>query len=129
MRGSAMIVEFVSRDSLDPGAYQGSAALEPERQYVVLEVYCRFGGPFYFRIEHSKNEAPALFDTRLFKITSPGVPPSWCMFQYDDGSLKFGPKSWQVEGFWQAYLDRDEWALGTYETERAEALAQIPAAS
>ena len=118
-----MIVELLPGMADESPVYQGIVALSPDREYVVLEVYCQGGGPSYFRIEHDPAEAPALFDARAFRMVSGALPSSWTAFLYGDGSVKFCPLSWQVADFWQAYLDRESWAVEAYGAERVRILA------
>jgi hypothetical protein len=99
-------------------AIQGAVALSPERRYEVIEIYCQFGGSEYFRIDHSADEAPALFDTRIFHLVDESLPDFWTIFLYEDGSLKIGPKTWQIDGFWESFLDRQSWAIDAYEAGR-----------
>ncbi len=96
---------------------QGVESLDPQREYVVLEISTLPGRPSYFRIEVLSGDAPALFDVRLFEVTSPQIPSSWVASLQDDGLLTVGPLSWRTPGFWEAYLNRERWALKAYEQE------------
>ena len=109
-----MRVAFVRPDSLNEAAYQGADSLTVGHEYSVQEIYSRFGGPTFFRIAFAENETPALFDVRLFSVASPAVPSSWAIRLLSNGSMIVGPPAWQVDGFWEAFLDRRRWAVEAY---------------
>lgn len=104
---------------------QGLESLNPEREYVVLEISTLPGRSSYFRIEVVSGEAPALFDVRLFEVVSPQIPSNWGASLRDDGLLTVGPLPWRMPGFWEAYLNREQWATEAYEEERLRVLASV----
>ncbi|AVT39613.1 hypothetical protein C6W10_27790 [Plantactinospora sp. BB1] len=82
-----------------------------------MELSVQSGHFAYFRIEVVPNEAPPLFDIRLFEVLDAEIAPGWVARQ-NDGVLTLGPSSWGVSGFWEAYLDRQDWAIRDYLYER-----------
>lgn len=104
-------------------SYQGADALSVGREYAVLEISSLADRPSYFRIEVVNGEPPALFDVRLFEVTSPAIPPNWMCSLDESGLLTIGPKAWREIDFWEAYLERREWAVAVYEREREAILS------
>lgn len=102
---------------------QGVDALSVGRDYAVLEISSLADRPSYFRIEVVDGEPPALFDVRLFDVTSPIIPPNWMCSLDESGLLTIGPKAWRESDFWEAYLERREWAVTVYERERKAILS------
>ncbi|MGP3969856.1 hypothetical protein [Streptomyces sp. 6N223] len=74
-------------------------------------------------MEFSPREDSALFDSRLFTVTSARMPSSWRFFQMEDGSFSLRPESWNVPGFWEAFYDREPWAVASYASEKRKILA------
>ncbi|WP_326596429.1 hypothetical protein [Streptomyces sp. NBC_01803] len=118
-----MKVRFTRSEGLEPGALQGAGALKPGEEYVVLEVFSQHGKDTSFRMEYSPRESCAVFDSRLFTITSAKMPPSWIFFQLASGSFSLCPEPWSDQGFWEAFYDREQWAVAAYETEKQKILA------
>lgn len=120
-----MRVTFAPSKSLDEQAPLRSGALRQGEEYTVLEVSAQHGGSMNFRIEYSDKERCALFDSRLFVMTSTVVPPSWRFFLLPGGSFRLRPPAWHEEGFWEAFFDGEQWAQVVYEEER-ERIANTP---
>lgn len=104
-------------------SHQGVDALSVGREYTVLEISTLADRPSYFRIEVVNGEPPALFDVRLFDLTSPMIPQNWTGSLDESGLLTIGPKAWRERDFWEAYLERREWAVTVYERERTAILS------
>jgi hypothetical protein len=117
-----MMVRFVGGDGLDQRISQGSRALRVGMEYCVLEIFAQADGANKFRIHFSNIELPSLFDSRLFEISSDRIPRSWRVVRNGSGSLTFGPEDWIQPGFWEAFMDHEEWAVRLYEIGRAESL-------
>ncbi|MCD9141798.1 hypothetical protein [Streptomyces albireticuli] len=83
-------------------------------EYAVLEMYAKFGGRNYYRIDPMDGSAPALFDTRGFSVISPSVSRLWVAGSSDEGSLFLRPEEWAAPGFWEAYFDGEDWAEEGY---------------
>ncbi|WP_336006822.1 hypothetical protein [Streptomyces sp. KLMMK] len=94
-----------------------ASPLRSGEDYCVLEVYARFEGKNYYRIDPMDGSAPALFDARGFSVTSPTVSRSW-VAEANDGSLFLRPAAWSAPGFWEAYFDDEDWAGDEYLTIR-----------
>lgn len=92
-------------------------------EYIVLEVISQQGKDTLLRMEFSPREDSALFDSRLFTVTSSRMPSSWRFFQAEGGSFSLRPESWNVPGFWEAFYDREPWAVADYESEKRKILA------
>ncbi|MBM7437759.1 hypothetical protein [Streptomyces sp. HB132] len=108
----------------DPKIAQGITALTDGHEYVVLEISARFGMATSFRVEfidHGLRQS-ALFDTRVFTVTSHSLPPTWQYFQLESGSFSLCPQPWNEPGFWDDYYDGDPLAVAVYEHERAAIL-------
>ncbi|MGK5531353.1 hypothetical protein [Streptomyces sp. URMC 129] len=108
-----------------PGERQplGTDALRPDEEYTVLEVFFQHNKRTLFRMEYSPYESSALFDSRLFTVTSPQIPHCWKFFQLESGSFSLRPESWSAPGFWEAFYDREQWAVEAYEAEKRKILA------
>ncbi len=112
-------------NTTDPKITQGIATLTNGHEYAVLEISTRFKMANSFRIEFIEGgmRQSALFDTRIFTVTSHSLPPTWRYFQLESGSFSLCPESWNESGFWEAYYDGDPRAIEMYERERAVILA------
>jgi len=119
-----MRVRMATEITLEPTALQGISALTEGYEYAVLEISARFKGATTFRVEFTEAEfrQSALFDSRVFTITSHSLPSNWRYFQLDSGSFSLCPESWNAPGFWEAYYDGDPRAVAVYEEERAAIL-------
>lgn len=102
---------------------QGIDGLTAGREYAVLEISSLAGRLSYFRIEVVEGEPPALFDVRLFEVTSSAIPPNWIVSLDEGGLLTIGPKAWRENDFWEAYLEQQEWAVAGYARERNKILS------
>ncbi|MDT3397156.1 hypothetical protein RKE29_10950 [Streptomyces sp. B1866] len=118
-----MRVKFAGPQRVEERYHQGANTLSLDREYVVLEVYSRDDRNTRFRIEYSHLEHSALFDSRLFSVTSTKIPPSWEFFMLESGSFSLRPAFWNRPGFWEAFYDHEPWALEAYEQEKAKILA------
>jgi hypothetical protein len=117
-----MIVRY--RESVPRAAPdQRTEPLNPGAEYVVLEISTLSERPSYIRLEVVPGEPPALFDVRWFEVVSPRLPSNWEASLGDDGLLTLGPLLWRVSGFWEAFLDREQWATEVYDQERLKVLA------
>jgi len=96
----------------------GPEALRPGRAYTVQEISTMAERASYFRIEVVRHEPPALFDVRLFEVVTPLIPSNWAASLTAEGLLTIGPLAWRVPEFWNAVLDRQDWAVEAYEKER-----------
>lgn len=114
---------FVNPESADKGMLQGAGSLKEGREYVVLEVFIPEGKSPLFRVEFIDGEDSALFDSRLFAVTSHEIPPSWKYFQLETGSVSLCPDAWNQVGFWEEFYDRKRAACEIYEAERRRILA------
>jgi hypothetical protein len=101
---------------------QGESSLAVDREYVVFQIHARSGGDSYFRIETIPGEPPGLFNVRMFEITFPELPGGWAARLSEDASVTVGPPEWNISGFWESYLDRDESAVISYEIWRSRML-------
>ena len=117
-----MRVRFNGAEGFDRPISQGSGALRVGTEYVVLEIFAQADGANEFRIQFSDVELPALFDSRLFEVTSGQIPSSWHIVRNRYGSLTFGPREWQEQGFWEAFMDHEQWAIDLYEVGRSKSL-------
>ncbi|MFC9243137.1 hypothetical protein ACFT7S_03540 [Streptomyces sp. NPDC057136] len=120
-----MRVRVKTSNTTDPKALQGITALTEGHEYVVLEISARFKMTTSFRVEFNESglRQSALFDTRVFTVTSHSLPPTWRYFQLESGSFSLCPESWNESGFWEAYYDGDPRAIALYEHERAAILS------
>ncbi|WP_059011876.1 hypothetical protein [Streptomyces specialis] len=116
-------MKFTRSEGLEPRAFQGATALRPGAEYIVLEIFSQHNGDTSFRIEYSPYESCAIFDSRLFTITSPTIPPSWIYSQLESGSFSLCPEPWSHLGFWEAFYDRESEAVAVYEAEKQKVLA------
>ncbi|MET7602432.1 hypothetical protein ABZU45_06325 [Streptomyces avermitilis] len=116
-------MRFTTPHTEEAEILQGLDALRNGAEYPVLEVFTPHGKNALFRIEFIQGEDSALFDSRAFTVTSNSLPTTWRYFQFDTGSTALRPESWSQTGFWEAYYDRDPWAVEVYETERRNILA------
>jgi hypothetical protein len=117
-----MKVRFKGAEGFDRPISQGSGALRVGMEYPVLEILALAGDANKFRIQFSDVELPALFDSRLFEVTSGRIPPSWHIVRNRYGSLTFGPREWQEQGFWESFMDHELWAIDLYEVGRSKSL-------
>ena len=117
-----MRVRFIGVGDLGQREARGSQVLEVGAQYPVLEVYAKSGKSNMLRIEYSDRELPALYDSRMFEVVSERIPADWCVTSGVAGSLKFGPRSWTAPGFWEAFMDREPWAVDVYHEGRIESI-------
>jgi hypothetical protein len=101
----------------------GTSVLKLGREYIVLEIVSQQGKDTLLRMEFSPREDSALFDSRLFTVVSARMPSSWSFFQTENGSFSLCPESWNVPGFWEAFYDREAWAVASYESEKRKILA------
>ncbi|MFE2180125.1 hypothetical protein [Streptomyces sp. NPDC059455] len=97
---------------------QGTDTLKEEREYIVLEIFTPYGRSALFRIEFAESENPALFDSRVFTVTSTALPPTWRYANYETGSFTLCPEPWSRPGFWESYYDHEPSALEVYESEK-----------
>ncbi|GAA3733780.1 hypothetical protein GCM10023082_33910 [Streptomyces tremellae] len=120
-----MRARFERPKNPDPRILQGIDALREEEEYVVFEVSVGHGKSALFRVEFTEGglRQSALFDSRVFTVTSHRLPPTWRYFQSDTGSLSLCPESWNQIGFWESYYDHDPRAIEVYETERQAILS------
>ena len=93
-------------------------------EYPVLEIFAQADGANKFRIHFSDIELPSLFDSRLFEIASDRIPRDWRVTRNWGGSLTFGPEEWNQPGFWEAFMDHEDWAVQLYEVGRAKSLSE-----
>lgn len=101
--------------------------LRSDVDHVVLEVICLpYRKANYYRIEPRDGGAPGFHDSRLFEITSRTIPASWVAHGGEDGCISFTPEPWTVDGFWEAFFDREEWAVQIYFRNRDELLKELP---
>jgi hypothetical protein len=117
-----MRVRFMGSTGMDRRVSQGSDCLRQGEEYTVLEIFCQVDGANKFRIEVSPSELPALFDSRLFEVSSDMVPTGWRIDRSPHGSLTIGPGEWSSPGFWEAFMDREEWAMDLYLSGRGKSL-------
>jgi hypothetical protein len=113
-----MMVIFTGGDGFGQRVSQGAGALRRGKEYRVLEIFSQSDGANKFRIEFSDIELPSLFDSRLFEISSHRIPRYWRVMGNENGSLTFGPKEWNKSGFWEAFMDHEDWAVRLYEAGR-----------
>jgi hypothetical protein len=113
-----MMVIFTGGDGLGRRISQGAEALRTGKEYRVLEIFSQSDGANKFRIEFSDIELPSLFDSRLFEISSHRIPECWRVVENGSGSLTFGPEEWSRSGFWEAFMDHEDWAMRLYEAGR-----------
>ncbi len=119
-----MIVKFKGSDGLDERISQGSMELRQGMEYRVIQIYTRAGGAIEYRIHYSDIELPALFDSRLFEIVSGRIPRGWQVSRRWSHILVFGPEEWHRPGFWEAFMDHEEWAVEIYDAERLKMLGE-----
>ncbi|WP_322763146.1 hypothetical protein [Frankia sp. Cr2] len=117
-----MMVRFKGAGGCDQRTSQGSGSLKIEFEYPVLEIYAQADGANKFRIEFSERELPSLFDSRLFDVSSGLIPEAWRVTREWDGSLTFGPEEWSMNSFWEAFMDREDWAVELYKIGRTKSL-------
>lgn len=79
-----MRVKYADR-RLEGVSHQGIDALSVGHEYAVLEISSLADRPSYFRIEVVNGEPPALFDVRLFEVTSPAIPQTGCVRSMSPG--------------------------------------------
>lgn len=120
-----MRVIFTGIGDLGHREARGVQVLEVGSQYPVLEVYAKSGKSNMLRIEYSNQELPALYDSRMFEVVSELIPVDWCVTSGVSGSLKFGPRAWIVPGFWEAFMDREPWAVDAYREGRIESIGDV----
>jgi hypothetical protein len=70
-----------------------------------------------YRFEHDDANSPALSNANLFKVTCDFIPSIWSVKSVPDQQFSVGPRSWQVDGFWEAYFDGEPWARELYRRE------------
>lgn len=116
-----MKVRFSGADRPGVEAH-GMDALRLGQSYTVLEISTLADRPSFFRIEPIVGEAPALYDVRLFEVVSSALPNNW-VATLQEGLLTIGPEVWRTPGFWEAYLDREPWAVKAYDAEREKLLS------
>ncbi|MFF9185095.1 hypothetical protein [Streptomyces misionensis] len=110
-------------DGFDQRISQGSDCLREGVEYAVLEIFAQADGSNKLRIEFSDLELPSLFDSRMFEVSSGEIPKSWCITANRNGSLSIGPADWvRRPGFWEAFMDREAWALELYAEGRSKSL-------
>ncbi|MFI6880289.1 hypothetical protein ACIBL6_43270 [Streptomyces sp. NPDC050400] len=117
-------VRFINPGGEDRKMLQGADSLKEGREYVVLEIFIPAGKSPLFRVEFISGEDSALFDSRLFTVTSSEIPSTWNYFQLESGSVSLCPETWNRVGFWEDFYDRDRGACETYEAEKGKILAQ-----
>ncbi|QFZ18539.1 hypothetical protein [Saccharothrix syringae] len=117
-----MKVRFTGSDGFERRVSQGAASLREGAEYVVLEIFAQADGANKFRIEYSDSELPALFDSRLFEVSSDEIPKGWTITRNWNGSLTLGPKEWARPEFWEAFIDHQSWAVELYAVGRSKAL-------
>lgn len=118
-----MKVRFMGSNGFDQRVSQGSDCLQEGVEYAVLEIFAQADGANKLRIEFSDRELPSLFDSRLFKVSSDEVPKNWCIANNWNGSLIMGPAEWvRRPGFWEAFMNRETWALELYVEGRSKSL-------
>jgi hypothetical protein len=117
-----MKVRFLGQGALGQREAQGSAALTIGLDYPVLELYIRPERSSLLRIEYSQDELPALFDLRMFEVVSDKVPEDWCVVSQSLGALTFRPREWVVPDFWEAFANREPWAVECYRQGRSRVL-------
>jgi hypothetical protein len=115
-----MKVRYEGASDFEQRILQGSRSLTVGDEYTVLEVYAQSDGANFFRIEYSEKENPSLLDSRLFQIVSSRIPEFWCITSVADGSLTMGPSEWNVPGFWEAFMEHEEWAIDVYRSIRSK---------
>lgn len=113
-----MRVRFTGVAGFDQRISRGASRLRDGREYVVLEVFTQVDDANFFRIETSEDLAPGLYDSRLFEVISDRIPNSWKMHREPSGSLTIGPSEWNEQGFWEAFMDDEEWAVVIYRAGR-----------
>ncbi|MFJ1992950.1 hypothetical protein [Streptomyces asiaticus] len=113
-----MRARFTPPRTEDTVMLQGTDALKERREYVVLEIFTPYGRSALFRIEFAESAEPALFDSRVFTVTSTDLPPTWRYTSYETGSFALCPEPWSRPGFWESYYDHDPSALEVYESEK-----------
>lgn len=113
---------FIGTGDFEPRISQGAGSLREGGEYSVLEIFAQADGANKFRIEFSELELPALFDSRLFEISSDEIPRDWCVSRNWNGSLTFGPEEWTRPDFWEAFMDHEEWAIELYSSGRSKSL-------
>ncbi|QLH20464.1 hypothetical protein [Streptomyces sp. Rer75] len=118
-----MRARFESPRTADARLLQGADALKEGGEYVILELFAPHGKSALFRIEHTEGEGPALFDSRLFTVISPILPPTWRYVQFDTGSFALRPEPWSQPGFWESYFDHEPQAREVFEAEKRKILA------
>jgi len=119
---------LVSLKAQDP--QNDTANIPPLRhddRYVVLEIYAKFQGATYFRIDPMDGSAPALFDSHHFRVTSTAVPSAWVAECTELGSLYLRPAEWGRDGFWESFFDDEEWARIQYSNLRDRIIAESQA--
>jgi hypothetical protein len=117
-------VTYVPQRKLSDSALRGVDSLRQDREYVVLEVFSRPERSSLFRLEPIDAEPSALFDSRLFSVIDVRMPGTWCFFGLEGGSFCLCPEPWHERGFWEAFYDGEEWAIETYDREKARILQQ-----
>jgi hypothetical protein len=94
----------------------GSPWLTVGREYAVLEITAYPGREILFRIlGDDAQSGPGVWDSRLFRSVSTGLPATWTAAVDEEGVLTIGPEKWRRDGFWEAYFDRDEQAVQDFE--------------
>jgi hypothetical protein len=121
-----MRARFMGANGFGQCFSQGSTSLRVGAEYSILEIFAQADGANKFRIHFSDVELPSLFDSRLFEITSDQIPRSWRVSVNWGGSLIFGPEEWHRQGFWEAFMDHESWAVQLYEAGRAQSLDDSP---
>jgi hypothetical protein len=107
-------VRFKGAGGLEQRISQGSGSLRVGSEYTVLEIFAQADGANFLRIEYSETELPPLFDSRMFEVASGWIPKAWNVSVRESGTLTFGPEDWSRPGFWEAFMDREEWTSEIY---------------
>lgn len=111
---------------LRPGDAGAQVPLRSDVEHVVLEIWADHQGENFYRIEPRDGGAPALHNVSNFEVTVNHLPSFWVVQMYGDGSLAICPQGWTAQGFWEAYFDREEWAVQEYRRWRDEMLKELP---
>jgi hypothetical protein len=70
------------------------------------------------------NGTPGWWDSSQFVTMSSRIPSKWVAVVSEGGVIEIAPKPWLEPGFWEAYFDRDQRAVETFDQELHGILAE-----
>ena len=117
------IISPISKEDLG----EQSSWLKRNNEYVVLAlaINSKFGMEIYIQTEH--HNEPAAFSIEGFEIISQLIPSNWAMISKnvgDESFVKYIPKSWDYEEFFEEIADEKPIALDLFHQEARKIYAE-----